>query len=220
MIIVGLTGSIGMGKTTTAAAFRRLGIPVHDADRVVHGLTAPGGKILPTIEKAFPGSVIAGRLDRAGLGKRVFDDPKALARLEAILHPQVRAAKLDFLDNAARRREPIVVLDIPLLFEKGSDKWCDVVVVASAPPSIQARRVLARPGMTPAKLAAVLGRQVSDRIKRRRADFIVDTGLGLSYAFRQVRRIVVQFRNRRGTSWPFRGRMGRLRADARTVRGT
>ena len=215
MMIVGLTGSVGMGKTTTARAFRRLGVPVHDADRMVHSLTAPGGAALDGIEAAFPGAVTAGRLDRAALGQRVFADPTALARLEAILHPRVRRAQLAFLDRAARRREPVVVLDVPLLLETGLDRWCDVVVVVSAPAAVQARRVLGRPGMTPARLAAVLKNQMSDRDKRRRADFVVATGLTIGAAYRRVRRIVETLRRRRGRRWPFRGRLGRLRADSR-----
>lgn len=179
MRVIGLTGSIGMGKSTTAAMLRRLGLPVHDADAVVHRLTAPGGPALAAIARRFPGVVGEdGRLDRAALGARVFGDRVALKDLEAILHPLVRAAERRFLQCARRMRKRAVVLDIPLLYETGGDARCDAVWVASAAPIIQAQRVLRRPGMTRDRLRAIRARQTPDAVKRRRADAVIPTGLG------------------------------------------
>ncbi len=202
MVILGLTGSIGMGKTTVAAMFRRLGVPVHDADAAVHDLTAKGGAAVGAVAKAFPGVVVQGAVDRQALGRRVFGDAKALKRLEAILHPMVRACERRFLAAQARRRAPLVVLDIPLLYETGGEERCDAVVVVSAPRFLQAARVLDRPGMNPGKLAAILGRQVPDAAKRRRADFVVATGLGRGDSLRAVRRIVRVAKARHGAKWP------------------
>lgn len=186
MRVIGLTGSIGMGKSTTAAMLRRLGLPVHDADAVVHGLTAPGGSALAPIAARFPGVVADGVLDRAALGARVFGDRAALKDLEAILHPLVRAAERRFLQRARRMRKPAVVLDIPLLYETGGDKRCDAVWVASAGPTIQAQRVLRRPGMTRDRLKAIRARQTADAVKRRRADAVIPTGLGRRAAWNAV----------------------------------
>ena len=149
MIVIGLTGSIGMGKSNAAAALRRLGLPVHDADAAVHRLQAPGGAALPAIAAAFPGSVADGRLDRAALRAMLRADPAGWPRLEAIVHPLVHRAERRFLARAAARRVPAVVLDIPLLFEGGGDRRCDVTIVVSAPPFVQRARVLRRRGMTP-----------------------------------------------------------------------
>lgn len=178
MIIVGLTGSIGMGKTTAANIFRRLRIPVHDADAAVHRLLAKGGAAVAPVETAFPGVARNGAIDRPALGKRVFKDAKALNRLETIIHPLVRADSSAFLRRCAIRREPVAVLDVPLLFETGRDRDCDVTVVVSAPEFIQAQRVLHRKGMTRERLKEIRARQMPDREKTRLADFIVRTGLG------------------------------------------
>jgi dephospho-CoA kinase len=188
--IIGLTGSIGMGKSTAAAMFRRLGIPVHDSDAAVHRLLGIGGQAVKPIEAAFPGVVRNGAVDRAALGRRVFNDPAALRRLERIVHPLVRAAAARFVARVRARRHDLVVLDVPLLFETGGERRCDVTVVVSAPPFVQRARVLARPGMTEARLAQVLAQQMPDREKRARADFIVETGLGKRYSLCHIAEIV------------------------------
>ena len=188
MFILGLTGSLGMGKSTTAGFFAEAGVPVHDADAVVHALYE--GEAAPAIEAAFPGTTSGGKVDRARLTARVTDDPAALRRLEQIVHPQVRAAQVRFLADAQARGAELVVLDIPLLFETGGDGRVDAVVVASAPPATQRQRVLERPGMTADKLDALLGRQMTDSEKRARADFIVDTSRGFDAARAQVREIL------------------------------
>ncbi len=186
MIILGLTGSIGMGKSTAARQLRRLGFPVHDADAVVHRLLARGGAAVTAIAAAFPGVVRDGVVDRRALGARVFGDPVSLRRLEAILHPLVRQAEHAFLARARRQRRRLVVLDIPLLFETGGQARCDAVAVVSAPPFVQARRVLARPGMTAERLEAIRRSQMADVDKRRRADVIIPTGLGYRPALRAL----------------------------------
>ena len=188
MIVLGLTGSIGMGKSTVAAMFRRLKVPVFDADAVVHALQAPGGAALAPIAAAFPGVVSGGILDRPVLGARVFGDDAALKTLEFIVHPLVAAARRRFLDRY--RRRPLVVLDIPLLFERGGADDCDLVAVVSAPAEVQRARVLARPGMTPAKFDAILARQVPDVAKRARADVVIPTGGSLAATRRAVRTLV------------------------------
>lgn len=202
MVILGLTGSIGMGKTTAAKMFRRLGVPVHDADAAVHRLLGPGGAAVAQVEAAFPGVVKKGAVDRRELGRRVFGDAAALARLEALLHPPVRRAALDFLKRQARRRRKLVVLDIPLLFETGGDRLCDATVVVSAPPGVQESRVLSRPGMTRQRFRAILAQQMSDREKRRRADFVVRTGRGKHDTLRSLAAIVRLARTWRGRHWP------------------
>jgi dephospho-CoA kinase len=184
VFILGLTGSIGMGKSTTAGFFRKFGAPVHDADSVVHKLYR--GPAAPLVDAAFPGVAPAGEVDRALLGSRVIGNPEEMRKLEAIVHPLVRAEEEAFLRKAAAARAPVVVLDIPLLFETGGDRRVDAVVVVTAAPEIQRRRVLARPGMTEAKFAAILAKQMPDAEKRRRAHFIVDSGEGLLAAERQV----------------------------------
>ena len=190
MIVLGLTGSIGMGKSSAAAALRRLGVPVHDADAEVHRLQAPGGAALPAIAAAFPGAVKDGRLDRARLRAMLQADPAGWPRLEAIIHPLVRQAEQRFLARAAARRVKGVVLDIPLLFESGGEVRCDATIVVSAPSFIQRARVLRRPGMTEAQLAALLARQMPDAEKRRRADFVVPTGLDRRQTLRALRKIL------------------------------
>jgi dephospho-CoA kinase len=196
MIVVGLTGSIGMGKTETGKLFAKHGIPVSDSDAIVHALYEKGGAAVAGIAKAFPSAVKDGGVDRAILGRIVTEDPSKLRRLEEIVHPLVRAAQRRFIDS--NRHKEIIVLDIPLLFETGRDREVDRIVVVSAPPDVQRSRVLARKGMTEEKLAAMLARQTPDAEKRVRADFIVDTSQGLDHADRQVRAIVEQLTNHPG----------------------
>jgi len=202
MIILGLTGSIGMGKTVAAQNFCRLGIPVHDADQAVHDLMAPGGRAFDKIIGQFPETFEDGKINRTRLGDRVFSSPQELSCLEAILHPLVRQHKLKFLGNAARRRCPLVVLDVPLLFETGGDRQCDGVVSVSAPDFVQRARVLSRPGMTDQKFAAILAKQLPDREKCRRSDFVVQTGGGRLESFISIRKIIEETRTWRGRHWP------------------
>jgi len=190
MKILGLTGSIGMGKSTAAGLLRRMGLPVHDSDATVHALFASGGAAVAAVDRAFPGVVRNGAVDRAALGRVVFGDDRALKRLEAIVHPLVRAAERAFLERHRRRRVPLVVLDIPLLFETGGEKRCDVVAVVSCPAFLQAARVLARPGMTPERLEAIRAKQMPDWQKRRRADVVIPTGLGKPPALRRLTALV------------------------------
>ena len=188
MIVVGLTGSIGMGKSTTAKMFADEGVPVHDADATVHALYS--GKAAPLIEKAFPGTVKDGVVDRSELGKHVVGNPDAMARLEAIVHPLVREAEIEFLDKARAENRPFVILDIPLLFETGGDSRVDRIVTVTAPAQVQRERVMSRPGMTEERFEALLARQTPDAEKRRRADFIIDTSLGMDCARAKVRDLV------------------------------
>src|ERR1051325_6279320 len=190
MFILGLTGSLGMGKSTTARFFAEEGVPVHDADEAVHRLYE--GDAAPLIEAAFPGTTGSGKVDREVLARRVLNDPAALQRLEAIVHPMVRASEERFLAGARRQGSAVVVLDIPLLFETGGDNRCDAVVVASAPADMQRRRMLERPGMTEQKFSAILAKQMSDEEKRKRADFVVDTSKGFDAARAQVREILAR----------------------------
>ncbi len=188
MIVLGLTGSIGMGKSTVAAMFRRLRVPVFDADATVHALQAPGGAALGAIAAAFPGVVAGGVLDRAALGAAVFGDAVQLKMLEAIVHPLVAAARHRFLMRY--RTRALVVLDIPLLFERGGAEQCDLVAVVSAPADVQRARVLARPGMTSERYDAILARQTPDAEKRARADIIIPTGGSIIATRRAVRAVV------------------------------
>lgn len=180
MLVLGLTGSIAMGKSTTAGLFRAAGVPVHDADAAVHALY--GGAAVGPVEAAFPGVTVDGRIDRERLAARVVGDPAALTRLEAIVHPLVRAAEGDFLARAAAAGARRVVLDVPLLLETGGDARVDAVVVVTAPADVQRERALTRPGMTEARLAAILARQMPDAEKRRRAHFLIDTSGGIDAA--------------------------------------
>ena len=202
MYILGLTGSIGMGKSTAAKILRRAGLPVHDADTAVHRLMAKGGAAVGAIEAAFPGVVFDGVIDRQLLGRGVFQDPAALRRLEAILHPLVRQVALDFLKRQSRARAPLVVLDIPLLYETGGESLCDAVVVVSAPYHLQIARVMRRPNMTAAKLAGIMAQQMSDADKCILADYVVHTGLGKRESLRELLTIVRLVRSRRGRRWP------------------
>jgi dephospho-CoA kinase len=190
MFVLGLTGSLGMGKSATAKMFAEEGVPVHDADAAVHDLYE--GAAAPMIEAAFPGTTADGKVDRDKLAQRVLGDSAALERLEAIVHPLVRRAEQAFLDEAARKGARVTVLDIPLLFETGGNGRCDAVVVVSAPPEIQRARVFERPGMTEQKFAAILAKQMPDAEKRARADFVVDTSRGFAAARTQVRDILTR----------------------------
>jgi dephospho-CoA kinase len=188
MFVLGLTGSIGMGKSTAARFFAEAGVPVHDADGAVHRLYE--GEAAAAIEAAFPGTTACGKVDRVKLAERVLEDPAAIRRLEAIIHPLVRESEAKFLAENAARGELVVVLDIPLLFETGAQQRVDAVVVVSAGPEAQRTRVLSRPGMSASKLEAILSKQVPDVEKRRRAHFVVDSSGGLDSARAQVRGIL------------------------------
>ena len=202
MIIIGLTGSIGMGKSTTAAMFAAEGAPVYDADAEVHALYAKGGAAVEPVGEAFPGVVVDGAIDRAKLSHFVVGKPDEMKRLEAIVHPLVGASRVDFFEAAQARGADVVVLDIPLLFETGGEKRVDAVVVVSAPADVQRARVLARPGMDEAKLDAILARQMADVEKRARAHFVIDTGQGLDHAREQVREVLRVLRDP-STTRPF-----------------
>ncbi|MFI5003284.1 MAG: dephospho-CoA kinase [Reyranellales bacterium] len=202
MVIVGLTGSIGMGKSTAATMLRQMGVPVYDADATVHALQAPGGAALPAIEAAFPGVVKQGVLDRQALGARVFGNKEALRKLEAIVHPLVGQRQRAFLKRAALRREPLVVLDIPLLFEGRGERRVDATLVVSAPAFLQHRRVMTRPGMTAEKFHGILGQQVPDADKRRRASIVIPTGLGLAPTRAALEKAVAELKTRPGRFWP------------------
>ena len=190
MFILGLTGSVGMGKSATAKMFAEEGVPVHDADAAVHALYE--GEAVKPIEAAFPGTTADGKVDRLKLGERVIGHADEIRRLERIVHPLVATVRDEFLAEAGRRGAKIAVLDIPLLYETGGETLCDAVIVVSAPAQIQRERVLARPGMTEAKVAALLAKQMPDVDKRARADFVVDTSKGFDAARAQVRDILAQ----------------------------
>ena len=192
--IVGLTGSIGMGKTETARMFESFGVPVYDADAAVHRLYEPGGAAVPAIAREFPGCVMGGRVDRARLSAHLAGDKEAFAKLESIVHPLVAEEQRHFLADAEAKGAEMVVLDIPLLFETGSHARMDAVVVVSAPAEVQRARVLERPGMTPDKLDHILSRQMPDAEKRAKAHFVVETDKGLDHAFEQVKQIVKTLR--------------------------
>lgn len=190
MIILGLTGSIGTGKSTTTAMFAHQGIPVHDADAVVHALYE--GEAASLVEAAFPGTTVDGKVDRARLSAELARNPAQFKELETIIHPLVRARTQQFLAENLARDTPLVVLDIPLLYETGAEACADKVVVVTCGPDIQKTRVLERPGMTAEKFELVKSRQIPDAEKRRRADFIIDTGKGLDYARQAVINIIHQ----------------------------
>lgn len=190
MIILGLTGSIGMGKSATASLFRDGGVPVYDADAAVHALYAEGGAAVAPIEEAFPGVAEKGTIDRQKLRARVLDDAAAMKRLEGIVHPLAGEAQLDFRRRAKEQGAPFAVLDIPLLFETGGNRHCTYTLVVTAPAEVQRARVLARPGMTEEAFEAILARQMPDADKRARADFILSTAHGFDFARDQVRAII------------------------------
>lgn len=197
MLVLGLTGSIGMGKSTTSAMFQAEGVPVYDSDAAVHALYAAGGAAVTPVEAAFPGVVVDGAIDRPKLSAAVVGNAEALAKLEAIVHPLVGAHRIGFFEAAKAQGRDIVVLDIPLLYETGGEKKVDKVVVVSAPADVQRQRVLARPDMTPEKFEAILARQTPDAEKRARADFVIDTGQGLDHARKQVRDLLTLLRTSR-----------------------
>lgn len=203
-MILGLTGSIGMGKSTAGQMLQRLGVTLYDADAAVHRLFAKGGAAVAPVGAVFPGVVTNGVVDRTKLGEAVFGDAPALARLEAIVHPLVSEAQLWFLRAAARRKVAIVALDIPLLFETGGARNCDASILISAPRYLQEARVLARPGMTRVRFEGILRRQMPDAEKRRRADFVVLSGLDKGRTLRQLRAIVSAMSHERGGNWPRR----------------
>jgi len=188
MLILGLTGSIGMGKSTTAKLFAEAGVPVYDADATVHMLYE--GEAVPAIEAAFPGTTADGKVDRNMLSARVVHDPAAIKRLEQIVHPMLGASRQKFLDDAERSGAPVAVVDVPLLFETGGEKRVDAVVVVTTTPELQRQRILARDNMTSEKLDAILARQLPDAEKRRRADFVVDTSDGLDPVRLRIRDIL------------------------------
>lgn len=187
MKILGLTGSVGMGKSTAAAMLQRMGVPVYDADAAVHRMMSKGGIAVDAVAAAFPGVESSDAIDRAALGRRVFGNDPAMKRLEAIIHPLVRQDEDAFLRRMRRRRAPVVVMDVPLLFESGRQKRYDATMVVSAPEFLQRARVLARSGMTAARLAAIRARQMPDAEKRRRADFVIPSGLGRALTWRKLR---------------------------------
>ncbi|MBB3290571.1 MULTISPECIES: dephospho-CoA kinase [unclassified Rhizobium] len=194
MIRIGLTGSIGMGKSTSAKLFAEAGIPVNDSDAVVHDLYS--GEAVPLVEAAFPGATSDGKVDRQELSRKLADDPSGFKRLEAIIHPLVREREREFLQRQRQAGADMLVLDIPLLFETGADKRVDKIVVVSCDPQIQRERVLARPGMTEEKFNMILSRQTPDAQKRARADYVIDTGGSIDEARKQVREIIADLRRK------------------------
>jgi len=215
MLVIGLTGSIAMGKSTAARMFRRLGVPVYDADKTVHALLRKGGAGVSRVARAFPDVVREGAVDRRSLGRRVFGNPEALSALERILHPLVADHRKAFLAAKARQGRSAVVLDIPLLFEVGAEQLCDVVIVVSAPRFLQMQRLMLRPDMDPARIAAVMSRQMPDAEKRRRADFVVPSGAGRAVTFAALRRCVERLRAN-----PVRLRRKRNQYDLLTLSST
>jgi len=194
MKVIGLTGSIGMGKSTTAALFEAEGVPAHDADAEVHALYDVGGKAVALIDQAFPRVVKDGKVDRAALSARVMGDPAALKSLEEIVHPLMGEARAAFFEAARQAGKGLVLVDVPLLFETGGEGRVDVVVVVSAPHDQQRERVMARSGMSAEKFEAILARQMPDAEKRRRADYVIDTGQGIESARDQVRAVIAKLR--------------------------
>jgi dephospho-CoA kinase len=190
MKILGLTGSVGMGKSTAARMLRRMGVAVYDADAAVHRMMSRGGIAVAKVAAAFPGVEQNGAIDRPALGKRVFGDDKAMKRLESIIHPLVREDEKAFLAAQHRRKTRLVVMDVPLLFESGRQERYDATMVVTAPAFLQRARVMARPGMTQARFAAILARQMPDVEKRKRADFIVPSGLGRAATWRSLRDVL------------------------------
>ncbi len=204
MVIIGLTGSIGMGKSETAKMFRKLGIPVYDADAAVHAIYAPGGSAVAPIEAAFPGVTGANGVDREALAKQVLNDAAALKKLESIVHPLVGLEQQKFLEQATAEKAEIVVIDVPLLYETGGQKRVDCVVLVSAPYELQRERVLARPGMSEEKFQAILAKQVPDAQKREQADYIIDSSQGLEPAMAQVEALIPLLKKVSAKAWDSR----------------
>ncbi len=204
MVIVGLTGSIGMGKSETAKMFRSLGVPVYDADAAVHAIYAPGGSAVAPIEAAFPGVTNANGVDRDALAKLVLNDPAALKKLEAIVHPLVGLEQQKFLEQAAAENADIIVIDVPLLYETGGQKRVDCVVLVSAPYELQRERVLMRPGMSEEKFQSILAKQVPDAEKRRQADYIIDSSQGIEPAMAQVKDLIPLLKKVPAKAWASR----------------
>jgi dephospho-CoA kinase len=190
MLLLGLTGSIGMGKSTTAKLFEEAGVPVYDADATVHKVYE--GEAVPAVEAAFPGSTVNGKVDRLKLSAMVVNNPEAMKRLETIVHPMLRSHQLKFLSDAEKSGAPVAVLDVPLLYETGGESRVDAVVVVTTAPDVQRERILARDNMTADKLEAILARQLPDAEKRKRADFIVDTSHGLEPVRQRIREILLE----------------------------
>lgn len=201
MIILGLTGSIGMGKTTASNVFRSFKIPVFDADQVIHNSMVLGGEAVDKVQGVFPDVAIDGAIDRQALGTIVFSDIKKLKKLENILYPFVRSKKNAFLASSARKSERLVVLDIPLLFETGANIYCDGVAVVSAPPKVQKHRVLKRSGMTAERFQMIMKHQMEDSYKCRIADFVIQTGLGHLHSLRVIAKIVKLTKNWQPRLW-------------------
>jgi len=195
--VIGLTGGIGMGKSFVARLFQRHGVPVHDADLAVHALLGPGGAAVAAVARVFPDVRMENRIDRAALGRKVFGNAPALQALERILHPAVRRSQQDFLRGCRRAGKSMAVLDVPLLLETNNAAGADTILVVSAPATVQAARVLRRPGMTAARLAAIRARQMPDAEKRRRADAVIATGLSRHHALAQLRRLLARWRSER-----------------------
>lgn len=195
MKLIGLTGSIGMGKSTTAKLFADEGVPIYDADAAVHALYAKGGAAVGPVEAAFAGTVVDGAIDRERLSTQVLGKPEAMKTLEQIVHPLVAQSRIDFLKAASASGADLAILDIPLLFETGGEAHMDAVIVVSAPADLQRQRVLERPGMTDEKLQAILARQTPDADKRSRAHFVIDTSQGLDHAREQVRAVLASLRS-------------------------
>jgi dephospho-CoA kinase len=209
VILLGLTGSIAMGKSRAAERFRGFGVPVFDSDAQVHALMAPGGAAVAPVARAFPGCLAAGGgIDRPSLGRMVLGRPDELRRLEAIVHPLVRAAQDRFLRRACRAGAELVVLDVPLLYETGGDRRVDAVAVVATSAMLQTQRALRRPGMSAEKLARIRGEQLPDRVKLRRADFVIATGHDAGLLAAQVGRIIVALRRRPPRAWPPAARHG------------
>ncbi len=204
MLLVGLTGSIGMGKSETAKMFAALGVPVYDADAAVHALYDVGGAAVEAIGAAFPGAVKDGKVDRPALGAMTLGDTQAIKKLESIIHPLVGKAQMDFLHDAEGKGAALVVLDIPLLFETGGETRVDAVVVVSAPADVQRARVLARPGMSEEKFEQILKRQTADAVKRAKAHYVIDTHLGLDHARERVAYVLEDLKRREAKIWSSR----------------
>jgi len=202
MIVVGLTGSIGMGKSTAAEMLMQMGVPVHDSDKIAREAAADGGAAIPEILKQFPDAFVDGKLDRGLLGQIIFKDDAKRVALESIIHPMVRQSQQDFMRAEAAKGHKIVVLDIPLLYETGAETRVDKVIVVSAPFFVQKKRVMARPGMTESKFKGILASQVPDEEKRARADFVVLTGLGKVYTERALKKVIGSLLNGQSNNFP------------------